>query len=174
MIDYIHAAAYVGIFSTLFYIPFLCYYDIRHRSIPRWFLAPLVLINAAALYILYSNGLPPMYLLLAAFLTVLYAVLHHFKAFKGADARFLIIMAWACPLNPLNPNDTFFQIQYPIFLAGVSVLWMIYVYFVGRKASIDPISFKKKSLWKKFNDYPRGSPWMIPISVAFILTVIFG
>ena len=174
MIDYIHAAAYVGILSTLLYIPFLCYFDIKHRSIPRFALWPLVLVNLVALYILYSNGLPPMYLLLAGFLTVLYAVLWKFKAFKGADARFLIIMAWACPLNPLNANDTFFQIQYPIFLAGVSVLWMIYVYFVGRKASIDPVSFKKKSLWKKFNDYPRGSPWMIPISVAFILTVILG
>ena len=174
MIDYIHAAAYVGILSTLLYIPVLCYFDVKHRSIPSGVLIPLTMINFFALAILYSNGLPPMYLLLAGFLTVLYAILYHFKAFKGADARFLIIMAWACPLNPLNPNDTFFQIQYPIFLAGVSILWMIYVYFMGRKVSIDPISFKKKPLWQKFNDYPRGSPWMIPISVAFILTVIFG
>jgi len=174
MIDYIHAAAYVGVITTLIYLPLLCYYDIKFREFPKNILVPLVIINLIALAILYTNGLPPMYLLLAVFLTSLYVILYALKAFKGGDARFLIIMAWVCPLNPLNPNDTFFQIQYPIFLAGVSVLWMIYVYFVGRKASIDPISFKKKPLWQKFNDYPRGSPWMIPISIAFILAVILG
>ena len=71
MIDYIHAAAYVGILSTLLYIPVLCYFDIKHRSIPSGVLIPLTMINFFALAILYSNGLPPMYLLLAGFLTVL-------------------------------------------------------------------------------------------------------
>ena len=78
MIDYIHAAAYVGVITTLIYIPFLCYFDVKHRSIPNGVLIPMVIINLLSLVILYSNGLPPMYLLLAIFLTVLYGFLYYF------------------------------------------------------------------------------------------------
>jgi len=48
-------------------------------------------------------------------------------------------------------------------------MWMIYVYFYNRKNNPSV-----KSLWQKFNNYPRGSPWMIPIAAAFVLTVMIA
>jgi hypothetical protein len=56
-----------------------------------------------------------------------------------------------------------------IFLSATAVFWMIYVYFYNRH-----IGNKNLSLWQKFNNYPRGSPWMVPIAIAVILTVVFA
>jgi Flp pilus assembly protein protease CpaA len=106
-------------------------------------------------------------------MTALFLILYKVGAFKGGDTKLLLCIAWFCPLNPLNPNDTFFQIQFVIFLAAVSILWMIYVYF-GNRNEQDPITFNKMTLWQKFNNYPRGSPWMIPIAISFVVTVVLG
>lgn len=173
MIDYIHAAAYVGVVSILILLAPIVWNDIRYRKIRSWPMWILVIVNLPALYILYSNGLPIFYALLSITMTLLFGILYAIGSFKGGDAKLLILIAWCCPLNPLNPNDTFFQIQYVIFLAGCSILWMVYVYFKNRHAQ-DPLTFNEMSLWKKFNNYPRGSPWMIPIAFAFIITVVLG
>jgi len=179
MIDYIHAAAYVGVVSVLLYLIPLCYLDIQFRRIPNVFLLPLIVGNIVALFVLYTNGLWVGYLIISALLTVFFTAMFLFKAFKGADAKVLILISWFCPVNMLNPFDNSFeiqhsfQIQFVAFLAGVSLLWMIYVYFKNRKA-IDLVTSDKQTLFQKFNNYPRGSPWMIPIAIAFVLTVVLG
>ena len=173
MIDYIHAAAYVGVLSTLLLLGPLVLTDIKCRRVPGWAMWLLVAINLPAIYILYSNGLPIFYALLSIAMTLLFAILYKLNAFKGGDTKVLILISWFCPLNPWNPNDTFFQIQFVIFLAAMAVLWMIYVYFTNRHAE-DQLTFREMSIRQKFNNYPRGSPWMIPIAIAFIITVVLG
>jgi hypothetical protein len=93
------------------------------------------------------------------------------KCYRGADARFLILISWFCILNPLNPADSsnIFQIIFVIMLAFASIMWMIYVYFYNRSKKVIGLS-----LWNKFNNYPRGSPWIIPISAAFVLTAVIA
>lgn len=171
MTDYIHIAAYIGVISTLIYLIPLCYYDIKYRRIPKYSFIPLIIVNIPALFILYTNGLPLGYIALAGLLTAFFIFLFNRNCYRGADARFLILISWFCLLNPLNPADSsnIFQIIFVIMLAAASVFWMIYVYFYNRSKGN-----KGMSLWQKFNNYPRGSPWMIPISIAFILTVIFA
>jgi Flp pilus assembly protein protease CpaA len=171
LIDYVHAVTYVGVISTLLYLIPLCYWDIKYRAVPRYIFAPLILINIPALAILYTNGLPLAYIALSSLLTILFLILFYIGCYRGADARFLILISWFCVLNPLNPADSsnIFQIIFVIMLAFTSVMWMIYVYFYNRENGN-----KKLSLWQKFNSYPRGSPWMIPIAVAFILTAVFA
>lgn len=171
--DYIHACAYVGVISILILLPFIVWNDIRFRRVPSWPMWLLVGLNVPALYVLYSEGLPLFYGLLSVSMTLLFGLLYKLKAFKGGDLKMLLAIAWFCPLNPWNPNDTFFQIQFVIFLAAVSILWMIYVYFKNRGAQ-DQITFDEMTLWQKFNNYPGGSPWMIPIAIAFIITVVLG
>jgi Flp pilus assembly protein protease CpaA len=173
MIDYIHACAYVGVISVLILLPFIVWNDIKYRKVPGWAMWLLVGLNVPTLYVLYSEGLPLFYIALSLTMTTLFGILYILRAFKGGDLKILTMVAWFCPLNPLNPNDTFFQIQYVIFLAAVSILWMIYVYFGNRNAQ-DPITFNKMTLWQKFNNYPGGSPWMIPIAIAFVITVVLG
>lgn len=171
MIDYIHAAAYIGVISTLLYIIPLCYWDIKYRKVPKWVFAPLILINIPALFILYTNGLPFAYMAISGMLTAFFIYLFYKNCYRGADARFLILISWFCILNPINPLDSsnIFQLMFIIFLSATAVFWMIYVYFYNRKNN--PFI---KSLWQKFNNYPRGSPWMIPIAAAFILAVVFA
>ena len=171
MIDYIHVAAYVGIISTLLYLIPLCHWDIKNRAIPKWAMAPLIIINIPALAILYMNGLPLAYIALSGLLTTLFLVLFWKNCYRGADARFLILISWFCVLNPINPADSsnIFQIIFVIMLAFTSIMWMIYVYFYNRR-----IGNKGLSLFQKFNNYPRGSPWMVPIAVAFVLTVMIA
>ena len=171
MIDYIHAAAYVGVVSTLIYLIPLCYLDIKNRAIPRWTFVPMILINLPAIAVLYTNGLPFAYIALSGLLTLLFVILFWKNCYRGADARFLILISWFCILNPLNPVDSnnIFQIIFVIMLAFTSIMWMIYVYFYNRQNKITGLS-----LWQKFNNYPRGSPWMIPIAIAIILTVVFA
>jgi len=178
VIDCIHAAAYVGVISCLIYLIPLCYWDVKNRAIPKWAMTPLIIINIPALVILYMNGLPLAYIALSGLLTTLFLVLFYTGCYRGADARFLILISWFCILNPLNSSDStnIFQIIFVIMLAFTSIMWMIYVYFYNRY-HIDPLSehfLKHKTLWEKFNDYPRGSPWMIPIAMAFILTVMIA
>ena len=173
MIDYIHACAYVGVVSILLLLIPIVRNDIRYRRVPEWPMWLLIIINVPALYVLYSNGLPFFYLALSLVMTTLFGILYLLRAFKGGDLKILTLIAWFCPLNPLNPNDTFFQIQFVIYLAAVSIFWMIYVYFRNRR-DIDLVSSEKLTLWQKFNNYPRGSPWMIPIALAFIVTVVLG
>ena len=170
-IDYIHAAAYVGVISTLLYLIPLCYWDIKNRAIPKWSLIPLIVVNAPAIMILYINGLPLAYIALSGLLTILFLVLFYTGCYRGADARVLILISWFCILNPLNPADSsnIFQIIFVIMLAFTSIMWMIYVYFYNRRWGNSGMS-----LFKKFNNYPRGSPWMIPIATAFILTAVFA
>ena len=171
MIDYIHAVAYVGVITTLLYLIPLCYWDIKYRAIPKWSLVPLIAINVPSIIILYTNGLPLAYIALSGLSTVLFVLLFMSGCYRGADARVLILISWFCVLNPLNPADSsnIFQIIFVIMLAFTAIMWMIYVYFYNRSKKI-----KGLSLWQKFNNYPRGSPWMIPIAVAFILTVVFA
>ena len=171
MIDCIHAAAYVGVISCLIYLIPLCYWDVKNRAIPKWAMTPLIIINIPALVILYMNGLPLAYIALSGLLTALFLVLFWKNCYRGADARFLILISWFCVLNPINPADSsnIFQIIFVIMLAFTSIMWMIYVYFYNRKRGN-----KGMSLFKKFNNYPRGSPWMVPIAVAFVLTVMFA
>ena len=171
MTDYIHAAAYVGVISTLIYLIPLCYWDIKYRAIPKWSLVPLIAINVPSIIILYTNGLPLAYIALSGLSTVLFILLFMTGCYRGADARFLILISWFCVLNPLNPADSsnIFQIIFVIMLAFTAIMWMIYVYFYNRG-----VGNKELSLWQKFNNYPRGSPWMIPIAIAFVLTVVFA
>jgi Flp pilus assembly protein protease CpaA len=171
VIDYIHAAAYVGVISTLIYLAPLCYWDIKNRAIPKWAFAPLIIINVPALWILYMNGLPLAYIALSGLLTALFVILFWKNCYRGADARFLILISWFCVLNPINPADSsnIFQIIFVIMLAFTSIMWMIFLYFRNRYLGNTGLS-----LWDKFNFCPRGSPWMIPIAAAFILTVVFA
>jgi Flp pilus assembly protein protease CpaA len=172
-IDYIHAAAFVGVASVLILLVPMVYNDIKYRRVPNWALWLLIIVNVPSLYILYSNGLPIFYALLSVAMTALFLILYKLKAFKGGDVKLLTVIAWACPLNPWNPNDTFFQIQFTIFLAAMAVMWAIFVYFQNRGAQ-DQVTFNEMSLWQKFNDYPSGSPWMVPIAIAFVITAVFG
>lgn len=170
-IDYIHAAAYVGVITTLVYLIPLCYWDIKYRAIPKWSLTPLIIINVPCLIVMYTNGLPLAYIALSGLSTVLFIFMFAMGCYRGADARFLILISWFCVLNPLNPLDSsnIFQLIFVIMLSFTAIMWMIYVYFYNRKHGN-----KKLSLREKFNNYPRGSPWMIPIACAFILTVMFA
>ncbi|MFA5150802.1 MAG: A24 family peptidase [Candidatus Omnitrophota bacterium] len=170
MIDYIHACAYVGVISILILLAPLVYYDIKYRRVPTWTLWLLIGLNVPAIYVLYSEGLPLFYIMLSIIMTVLFGVLYKVGALKGGDIKLLTVIAWACPLNPWNPNDTFFQIQFTIFLAAAAVMWAIYVYFKNRRTDL----FNGMSLWQKFNNYPNGSPWMVPIAIAFVITAAFG
>ena len=173
MIDYIHACAYIGVASVLILLAPMVLSDIKCRRVPGWAMWLLAIVNIPALYILYSNGLPIFYALLSVTMTALFGMLYKVGAFKGGDVKILAAIAWFVPLNPINPNDSFFQIQFVILLATTAVLWMIFVYFTNRN-SLDPLGFNEMSLWKKFNNYPGGSPWMIPIAIAFVITVVFG
>jgi len=171
MIDYIHLSSYVGVISCLIYLIPLCYWDIKNRAIPKWTLIPLIIINVPPLVILYTNGLPLAYIALSGLLTILFLVLFYVGCYRGADARFLILISWFCILNPLNPADSsnIFQIIFVIMLAFTAIMWMICLYFRNRYVGNEGLS-----LWNKFNYCPRGSPWMIPIAVAFILTAVFA
>lgn len=171
MIDYIHAAAYIGVISTLIYLFPLCYWDIKYRKIPKWTFVPLILVNIPSIIILYMNGLPLAYIALSGLLTGFFIFLFMKNCYRGADARFLILISWFCILNPINPADSsnIFQIIFVIMLAFTAIMWMICVYFYNRRNKVMGLS-----LWQKFNNFPRGSPWMLPIAAAFILTVMIA
>ena len=78
-LDYIHAAAYVGVASILILLVPMVLSDIKCRRVPGWAIWLLAIINIPALYILYSNGLPIFYALLSIAMTLLFGIFTNSK-----------------------------------------------------------------------------------------------
>lgn len=116
--------------------------------------------NIPALCILYLNGLPLSYLVLSIGLIGFYCILWAKDWIGGADAKFLSVIALIVPLSPFSYYP--FQLTFYIALAGVLGCVPFVVYARNRYLGNSE---------KAWTYYPRGIPYMIPISIAFVLAV---
>lgn len=155
----------MGMFTVLLSLPIVCILDMKYREVPNWIWVAMLIPNIPALWIMYTNGMPISYLALSLGLVGLYFIIWSKGWIGGADAKFLSVIALIIPISPFSYNP--FQITFYICLLIVLGMVPFIVYLRNHIKCHEQITMKEKwSYW------PRGIPYMIPISFAFVLAVL--
>jgi Flp pilus assembly protein protease CpaA len=153
----------------LCYIPVLCYLDIRYRQIDHKIWILLFLIGTPITAYLYTSQMYPVISLIISLIMAAifyFAYLHNYL--QGADFMYLfwITMFWV--VNPFPVPHGLMQIIFYLYLMIVMILTapviLVYNYLKGHRwGLVDMMS-----------SFQGGIPFIIPISVAFVLSVMFG
>jgi len=87
---------------------------------------------------------------------------------EGADFLFLALISILWVMSPINGAHGLMQPVFYIYFAVTSFMTAIYVlgYNVMKGNQWDVVSMMSK--------YPNGVPYMIPISIAFVMSVVLG
>ena len=141
--------------------------DMKYREVPNWVWVVLLIINTPALTILYTNGMPVTYLALSIGLVGLYFILWSHSWIGGADAKFLSVIAFVVPLSPFSYTP--FQITFYICLLIVLGMVPVAIYMRNHILGNEQLTLKEKWTY-----WPRGIPYMIPISIAFMMAMMAG
>jgi hypothetical protein len=87
---------------------------------------------------------------------------------EGADFLFLCLISAFWVVNPYPHPHGLMQIIFYIYLAFVSAMTAIVV------LGYNILNGNEWELIDMMSHYPRGVPYIIPISVAFLMSVVFG
>ena len=169
---------YIPLLTILCYIPFVCISDLRTRRFNFLYFGPLIVINLPTLYF-YLEGSPDRnywLLTLTLGLCVIMLILATVRAIGGADFWFASFIMIFVQYNPLEFPRTFFALDFFWTLLLVTVCIPIPVYFYNklhRNDLFDEVTDTRGyGVIEMFTKYPRGIPFMIPISLAFYLTLL--
>jgi Flp pilus assembly protein protease CpaA len=162
--ELIDIAYYAGFITILLAIPLVCILDIKYREVPNWLWFALTLPNIPFLYVMYSEGLPLTYLAISLGLLGVYLALWNLNWIGGADAKFLSVIAIIVPLTPFSYEP--FAITFYICLVALLVCVPFAICIRNSIMCKKAITMKERwTYWK------GGIPYMIPISIAFLVAV---
>jgi Flp pilus assembly protein protease CpaA len=158
----------IPLYSILLYIVPLCYLDLKYREVNNWYWLPLVLVNAPVTAYMYWYGWYPWYCLLTSIIiTGIFAVMVLIDFLNGADFLFLLFITFFWIINP-NPWPHGIQLQFYFYLLTAMAITAIITFSLNCRA-------KRYGSWiEMINNYPRGVPFMLSISLAFILSYLLG
>lgn len=152
----------------LCYIPLVCWSDIKTRTVPFWWFVPLVVAGGIteAMYLMES---PDRNLYLLGLTWVLCCILFLAAcrgAIGGADFWFASFIMLFVQFNPFKFPRIFFALDFfwTLLLVTLFIPILIYAYNLFE---YDP----PKTFIGKLTHYPRGVPFMLPISFAFVATL---
>lgn len=155
----------MGVFTVMLSLPIVCILDMKYREVPNWIWVAMLIPNIPALWIMYTNGMPVSYLALSLGLVGLYFLIWSKGWIGGADAKFLSVIALIAPISPFSYNP--FQITFYICLLIALGMVPFTIYIRNHILGNEQLTMKEKwSYW------PRGIPYMIPISFAFVMAVL--
>jgi hypothetical protein len=159
----------IVIIMILCYIPLVCYSDIKTRTVKFVWYLPLIVIGTACLNA-YLSDAPERNIYLLGLTVVLCLILlaaSGLGAFGGSDFFFASFIMLFVQYNPFKSPRIFFALDFfwTLFIVMMFIPIILYAYNLFNPKS--PTSFKGRLTY-----YPRGVPFMIPISFAFIATLI--
>lgn len=157
---------WIGVTSIVLYIPLVCFLDMRDRRVPFKYWLPLIFVNTPVVTLICFSGFPIVSLLVPLALCLIYISMMKLGYIHGADAWFLIFIALFVVYDPPNLQPGLFQVGFYFNLLGILLITAFYVFLHNMRAG------NRYSLIKQFSEYPRGVPFMFPISIAFLLTLI--
>ena len=138
-----------------------CNNDVKHREMPVGFWTALVTISAPITVLLYVTGNYPIEALGVSFgMLFVYFLMLLANAYQGADFWYLVWISLFFVTNPVS-GHSLMALSYFIFLIASVVIFAIVM-------RLPPIKARLVS-----NNLP-GFPMMLPISLALVLTVVFG
>jgi len=160
------------IFTTLIilgYIPFVCYSDIKTRTFEFNLWLPLILTGIANLivYLAESPGRNFYLLGLSLVLCVVLLAFSYVGGIGGADFFFASFIMLFVQYNPFKFPRVFFALDFfwTLLLVTIALPIIIYAYNLFE---YDP----PKTIVGKLTHFPRGVPFMLVISFAFVATLI--
>lgn len=163
---------YLPILTTLLilcYIPIVCISDIRTREFEFAYYIPLMFVGTANLYTyLLESPERNFYLLgLSIILCLVILGISLIGGIGGSDFFFATFIMLFVQYNPFKFPRVFFALDFfwTLLLTTVTLPIIIYAYNCFEYTPPD-------TLIGKFTHYPRGIPFMLVISFAFIATLV--
>lgn len=149
-----------SILSLLAYIPLVCYLDWKYRDIGThkiWL--PLIAWNIPVVAAGYLTGYYPQEIFLATVLMSVgwFAILRN----KGADCVWLILITMFAVVNPVSGVAIIYPFVMYLFIFTLAVIFGVY---------LDNRLQKGKWVFET----ERGIPYLIVISLAFVMAVVMG
>ena len=171
--DLINSSLWVVMAVFLLYIPVLCYLDLRYREVEPRYWWPLLIVCIPITGSMYLSDQYPWFSLLISIVMcgIFYAVFR-FGYLEGADFLFLCFISAFWVVNPNPWPHGLMQVIFYIYLivAMLITAGYIMVYNINRGYLVRSIP----DMVRLFSDYPNGFPFMLPISLAFVLSVVLG
>ena len=160
-------AILIPIISILAVIPFVCYSDIKNREVSDTFWVSLLVVNApGAIYLYAFDYYPPFTLLTSAAMSALFYLTVRKGLLQQADGIFLTIISIFYIINPWPVPHGSVQLAFLVNLITMMFMTAIIVY------GYNVLKGNRYDLVKMASEYPGGVPFMLPISAAFLLTVM--
>lgn len=158
----------IPLVSILLYIIPLCYLDIRYREVEHWYWLPLVLVNVPVMVYLYVSEWYPWYAFVISVVTCgIFLAVMRLGLLNGADFLFLVFISLFWIVNP-NPWPHGIQAQFYVYLIVAMLVT------AGAVLTVNYLKGERKGLVAMMQDYPRGIPYMLTISLAFVMSWVWG
>jgi hypothetical protein len=153
----------------LCYIPLVCYFDVKIRAFKLVWFTPLIVIGLFTLvmYVLESPERNFYLLGLSLILCGIILAISLIGGIGGADFFFATFIILFVQYNPFHIPRVFFALDFFWTLLLVTIALPIIIYF-HNVLEYDP----PKSVIGMLTYYPRGIPFMLPISFAFVVTLL--
>ena len=169
---------YIPLILILAYIPFVCICDIKYRKMAWDYWIPLVAVNGYYLiqYLLQSPERNFYLLGVSVVLCLILLIMSYFGGFMGADWIFASLIILTIQYNPLVFPREFFALDFfwtlLITTCFVPIIVWAYNFKSGNLFGDEVISQSPYTFIEMLTKYPRGVPFMLVISFAFIATIV--
>jgi len=159
----------IPIISLLLYVPVVCYADLKWREIPHLWWLPLWAVNVPVMVWFYLVGFYPIYALpISLIMAGIFWTMHQFDYLQGADTLWLWAISLFFVLNPVPILHGPEQFIFYLYLMAMMILTAPVLFFLNALQGI------RGNLYIMMSNWPRGVPLVLPISAAFLLTVVLG
>ena len=160
---------WINLVAFLLYIPVICYLDIRYREVNPLHWIPLVLVASPILiYALVSELIPWYSPVISGVMILIFYLAMHLGYLEGADYLFLCLISIFWVVNPTPYPHGLMQIVFYIYFLFVSAMTavVVLIYNIIKGNNWGPVDMMSR--------YPRGVPYLVPISIAFLMSVMYG
>jgi hypothetical protein len=163
----------ITLILILLYIPCVCYSDWKTRTFEFMYFLPLAIwgLFTTVLYLEESPArnfwLMGLTLIMCVFFLIPALLPTWLKGWGGADFWFVSFILVFLQFNPFITPRLFFPLDFFLVLIAVMGCLPLAVYAYNWLEYHPP-----KTLYGKFFYFPDGMPFMLPISFAFLVTLI--
>ena len=169
---------YIPVIAILCYIPFVCISDWKTRHVNFLYFTPLIVACAPSFYNYVIESPARNYWLfgLTVILCCILLALAVVGAIGGADFWFASFIMLFVQYNPFVFPRVFFALDFFWTLLLITICLPIPIYFYNkahRNDMFDDVTQKEGyGVIAMFTKVPHGVPFMIPISFAFVATLV--
>lgn len=160
---------WINFLVLLAYVPVVCYLDIKYREVHPYLWIPMVIVCTPIISYMLASGYYPWYTLMISFVMIVVfkaAMMKHY--IEGADFLYLSLISLYWVVTPVGWVHGLMQVQFYIYLLFVSFITATVI------LAYNYLSDNRWDIAMMMSEYKNGIPYMVPISAAFLLSVVFG